>query len=57
MQATDWNSVFRRLCVELKYVNQPPDWMAVLMSELAQHRVRFSKYGAAIQQECQELVV
>lgn len=43
--------------VELKYVNQPPDWMATLMAELKPHRVRFSKYGAAIQQECQEVVV
>lgn len=43
--------------VELKYINQPPDWMATLMSELAPHRVRFSKYGAAMQQECQEAVV
>lgn len=43
--------------VELKYVNQPPDWMATLISELGPHRVRFSKYGAAIQQECQEVAV
>ena len=36
--------------VELKYVYQPPVWMAALMVELADYRVRFSKYGTAIEQ-------
>ena len=36
--------------VELKYVHQPPAWMASLMTDLAEHRVRFSKYGTAMEQ-------
>jgi hypothetical protein len=36
--------------VELKYVHLPPAWMATLMEELASHRVRFSKYGTAMEQ-------
>jgi len=36
--------------VELKYVNCPPAWMANLMSDLADYRVRFSKYATAMEQ-------
>jgi len=36
--------------VELKYTEEPPAWMKALMVRLAPHRVRFSKYRAAMQQ-------
>jgi hypothetical protein len=36
--------------VELKYVCRPPEWMASLMSELVKYRVKFSKYGTAMDQ-------
>jgi len=35
--------------IELKYSQEPPAWMNPLMLELAPHRVRFSKYRAAVQ--------
>jgi hypothetical protein len=36
--------------VEVKYMHQPPSWMASLILRLAPHRVGFSKYRAATQQ-------
>jgi hypothetical protein len=36
--------------IEVKYLLQPPSWMAALMLRLAPHRVGFSKYRAATQQ-------
>jgi VTC domain-containing protein len=36
--------------VELKYVDRPPAWMASLMLDLMKYRVRFSKYGTAMDQ-------
>jgi VTC domain-containing protein len=36
--------------VELKYVCRPPAWMANLISELVKYRVKFSKYGTAMDQ-------
>jgi hypothetical protein len=36
--------------VELKYVCRPPEWMASLISELVKYRVKFSKYGTAMDQ-------
>nr|UXE44176.1 hypothetical protein Hi04_10k_c1170_00023 [uncultured bacterium] len=36
--------------VEFKYVDRPPAWMAHLMSDLERYRVRFSKYGNAMDQ-------
>jgi hypothetical protein len=35
--------------IELKYSQEPPAWMNSLMLDLAPHRVRFSKYRAAVQ--------
>ncbi len=35
--------------IELKYNQEPPVWMNSLMLDLAQHRVRFSKYRASVQ--------
>jgi VTC domain len=35
--------------IELKYNQEPPVWMNSLMLNLAPHRVRFSKYRAAVQ--------
>jgi hypothetical protein len=37
--------------VELKYMEEPPAWMASLITELAPYRVRFSKYSAAMEQQ------
>jgi VTC domain-containing protein len=37
--------------VELKYVDRPPGWMASLMWDLMKYRVRFSKYGTAMDQQ------
>lgn len=39
--------------VELKYMRQAPTWMKTLMLKLAPHRIRFSKYRAAMQQYTQ----
>jgi hypothetical protein len=36
--------------VELKYVHEPPAWMVGVMSQLLNHRVRFSKYATAMEQ-------
>jgi hypothetical protein len=36
--------------LELKYVKRPPAWMAAIMSDIIEHRVRFSKYAAAMEQ-------
>ena len=35
--------------IELKYSQEPPPWMSSLMLDLEPHRVRFSKYRAALQ--------
>jgi len=35
--------------IELKYSQKPPEWMNSVMVQLAPHRVRFSKYRAAVQ--------
>jgi VTC domain len=35
--------------IELKYSQEPPPWMSSLMLDLEPHRVRFSKYRAAVE--------
>lgn len=37
--------------VELKYMRQAPAWMTTLILKLALHRVRFSKYRVAMEQQ------
>jgi hypothetical protein len=54
--ATGWEPVLlpgrdasEATVIELKYSQKPPAWMNSLMLDLAPHRVRFSKYRAAVQ--------
>jgi hypothetical protein len=52
--ATAWRPialpVYDATMLELKYVKRPPAWMAAIMSDILEHRVRFSKYAAAMEQ-------
>jgi hypothetical protein len=42
--------------IEVKYLQQPPAWMATLMRKLAPYQLGFSKYRAAMQQHSRRMV-